>query len=79
MPNQWSPLGAPALGNRTPSAEAWANPYGAIHGAKMARITKNAVMTMPITSIQRASPTVSVKGLASPRSTARISTSLGGR
>ena len=56
VPNQCSPLGAPALGKRAPSAADWAKPYGASQGAKIAQTTKTAVSTTPMTSIQRARP-----------------------
>ena len=38
-------LGWPSFGNSTPWAEDWANPYGASHGAKIAQMTKTAVMS----------------------------------
>jgi hypothetical protein len=79
VPNQWAELGCASFSNLTPCAEDWANPYGASHGANTAHTTKTAVSSTPMTSIQRASPVVWVKGLARAEKTRRISTSLAGR
>ena len=79
VPNGCVELGWPTFGNSTPWAEDCANPYGASQGAKTAQITKTVVTSTPATSIHRASPVVSVKGLASAERRRRINTSLGGR
>ena len=46
------------LGSLTPSTDCWWKPYGAIQGAKTARMMKSAVISSPVASSQRATPVV---------------------
>ena len=58
MPNQYSPDGGASFGSFTPSTFVWLKSYGAIHGAKSAKMRKTTVMATPAIRIHRARPLV---------------------
>ena len=65
VPNQCCADGGARVGKSTPLADAWSNPYGAIHGAKTARTTKNSTSSAPARSMPRWNPAVA-RSAASP-------------